>query len=90
MSAGAMSHIASIDSLFSRIQLTPSDNRDRGTMHHACVHVEGNIPKTRSEIENELTSIKQGSHFSGLTKFPDFSSIFGQFSSIFLMFYFFN
>ena len=31
---------------------------------------------------------KQGSHFSGLTKFPDFSSIFCHFSSIFLMFYF--
>ena len=31
----------------------------------------------------------QGSHFSGLTKFPDFSSIFLPFSSIFLMVYFF-
>ena len=32
----------------------------------------------------------QSSHFSGLTKFPDFSSIFCHFSSIFFMFYFFN
>ena len=32
----------------------------------------------------------QGSHLSGLTKFPDFSSIFLPFSSIFLMFYFFK
>ena len=32
----------------------------------------------------------QGSHFSGLTKFPDFSSIFCHFSSIVLMFCFFN
>ena len=33
--------------------------------------------------------VKQGSHFSGLTKFPDFSSIFCHFSSIFVMFCFF-
>ena len=32
---------------------------------------------------------RQGSHFSGLTKFPDFSSIFCHFSSIFFMFCFF-
>ena len=32
----------------------------------------------------------QGSHFSGLTKFPDFSRIFFQFSSIFYRFVFFT
>ena len=36
-----------------------------------------------------LVFFHQGSHFSGLTKFPDFSSIFCHFSSIFLMFCFF-
>ena len=34
--------------------------------------------------------IHQGSHFSGLTKFPDFSSIFSHFSSIFSSDSFFN
>ena len=39
-----------------------------------------------SEITMELW---QGYHFSRLTKFPDFSSIFCHFPSIFVMFYFF-
>ena len=40
-----------------------------------------------------VTRFKQGSHFSGLTKFPDFSLTFPVFFSIFQYFYnvlFFN
>ena len=42
--------------------------------------------KTISTLVIYLVISIQGSHFSGLTKFPDFSSIFSQFSSIFLVF----
>ena len=47
-------------------------------------------PSCTSQIHNVQTNNNgvQGSHFSGLTKFPDFSSIFFQISSIFLVFCF--
>ena len=49
----------------------------------------GEIPKCASSILKKLMVItSQGSHFSGLTKFPDFSLTFPVFLAIFQ--YFFN
>ena len=40
-----------------------------------------------NRVLNLAQSFTQGSHFSGLTKFPDFSSIFCHFFSILLVFF---
>ena len=48
------------------------------------------LRQTPPPMWTEFSTHTQGSHFSRLTKFPDFSSIFCHFSSIFLMFYFFK
>ena len=39
---------------------------------------------------NLTDNFVQGSHFSGMTKFPDFSSIFSNFPVFFLCFVFFT
>ena len=54
------------------------------------VSVSPNIEMADAEVNTNLASVCQGSHFSGLTKFPDFSSIFFHFPLFFKRFVLFK